>query len=223
MTFRHEPLPRDRLPRETIDGRRHYITPSGLKLPSVTTLLGEHYKSKKTGLIKWRKAVGNAKADGISQKALTRGTSLHETAEKYLLNEDYTTGSMPDTLADFERAKEVLDTNVSVVLGVEQPLWSDHYMTAGTADLIAVWGNEPTVIDFKTSKKQKPEDWIEDYFVQASVYALMTTEKHGIDIGQIVVMILVEHEYPQVFIKRVSDYKKLVDEIFIANRKKEAA
>jgi len=220
--FRHELLTPHKLPRQVVDGRRYYVTPSGLHLPSVTTVLGEYYKPRKPGLDAWRKKVGEKKANEVSAKARHRGTSLHSIAEKYLNNDEgFGKGVMPDALADFQRAKEVLDENVSVVMGVEFPLFSEKYRTAGTADLLCVWGNRPTVADFKTSRKPKAEAWIEDYFIQTAVYALMAKELYGVDMDQVAVILLVEHSYPDIFVKDVSDYVDKVEEIFIRNRGKE--
>jgi genome maintenance exonuclease 1 len=42
---------------------------------------------------------------------------------------------------------------------------------AGTADCIGIFNNQPTIIDFKTAKKIKRKDWIEDYFLQGAAYA----------------------------------------------------
>ena len=56
------------------DGKRYYVTPSGNKLPSVTTVIGAQ---KKEEILKWRKKVGEEAANKISRQASSRGTNLH--------------------------------------------------------------------------------------------------------------------------------------------------
>lgn len=216
--FVHELLPKVKLPRETIDGVRYYSTPDGLKVPSVTTVLKKYYDKGKE-LQKWRARVGVQKANAITQQAANRGKSVHKICEDYLDNNpEATKKAMPDSIADFERMKTLLDKNVSKVFGIELPLYSKKLMTAGTTDLACIWDNEATVIDYKTSCKPKKKEWIENYFVQSSAYALMLKEQYGIDVPKIGVILLVEHTYPEVFIENVSDYENRVNEIFITSR-----
>ena len=75
-------------------GERFYITPNGVKLPSVTTVLG-HFKKK--SLIEWRNRIGNEEADKVMYRASNRGTRFHNMMEGYLRNEDdFLNGVMPD-------------------------------------------------------------------------------------------------------------------------------
>ena len=73
-SFKHNPV--DDLPqliRENIDGKRYYISPTGEKYPSITTVLS---KNNNEGIIAWRKKVGEAKANAIASAAATRGTAV---------------------------------------------------------------------------------------------------------------------------------------------------
>ena len=88
---------------------------------------------------------------------------------------------------------------------------------AGTADCIADWNGIPSIIDFKTSRKEKKEEWIENYFLQATTYALMFEERIGICIPQIVILIAVDDQEPQVFIKHKLGYIDKVKAIFHQN------
>lgn len=214
--FRHELLEPKKLPRETIEGRRYYVTPSGMHLPSVTTVLKDYYKKDFTA---WRKRIGEVEANAITHQAAARGTSLHSLCEKYMRNDaDYLKNVRPAAYADFLSVQSLLDMNVSVVMGVEFPLFSERLRTAGTADLICTWGNQPSVVDFKTSKRPKKEEWIEDYFVQAAVYGQMVKETYGIDTTQIIILLLIENDIPVIFQKDIEIYKEKVDEIFISSR-----
>ena len=79
---------------------------------------------------------------------------------------------------------------------------------AGRVDCIAEYDNKLSIIDFKTSSKQKKEANIKNYFMQCSAYAVMYEERTGIPVTQLVIMIAVDSDHPQVFIKKRDDYIK---------------
>jgi genome maintenance exonuclease 1 len=64
---------------------------------------------------------------------------------------------------------------------------------AGTVDCIAEYNGELAIIDFKTSKKPKPKEWIEHYFVQAVAYACMLYEMTGIVTKKLVILMACEN------------------------------
>src|SRR6185312_2084788 len=130
--FRTELLEVNPIKRVVIDGVRYYETPTGEKYPSVTTVLKGHYQKKKTGIIKWRNRVGAKEANRITTQAASRGTGLHKICERYIGNEeDYDRKAMPTTLNDFQNIQPILDKYISVVLGIEFPLFSHKLQTAG--------------------------------------------------------------------------------------------
>ena len=55
------------------DGKRMYTTPSGKKLPSVTTVMGA---MKKQAIMEWRNAVGEEEANRVSKYASGRGNQI---------------------------------------------------------------------------------------------------------------------------------------------------
>lgn len=198
---------------QNIDGKRHYVLPNGEKFKSVTTVLSE--KLDKTALLEWRKRVGEEEANRISVQAARRGTSIHKIAERYVLNEDnYYGKEMPVNIDLFKTIKEIIDSKVDNVLGVELPLFSRALKAAGRADLIAHYNGIPSVIDFKTSKKLKKEEWIESYFLQSTVYSMMFQTLYKIEIPQIAIIIAVDDEKPQTFVKDRGLYVNRVLEIF---------
>ena len=212
--FEHEFYTPFRLERIVIDGVRHYATPDGKKYKSVTTILGE--KTDKTALHEWRKKVGDAEANRISTQAANRGTAIHDIAEHYLLNNpNFPKGSMPANIDTFRKLRPLIDEHIGKIYGLEYYLYSHTLKTAGATDCIAEFDGVNSIIDFKTSKKLKKEEWIESYFLQATCYAMMVEERLPLVIPQIVILIAVDHEEPQVFVKPKSDYIKKVEEIFI--------
>ena len=158
-------------------GERFYISPSGKKLPSVTTVLG-HFKKK--AMIEWRNRVGHEEADKVSTRASLRGTKFHNMMEGYLRGEEgFFDGVMPDMKQSFNDMKETLDL-VDNIHYIESPLYSEKLGVAGRTDVIAEFGKTLSIIDFKTSRKEKKEEWIENYFEQGTAYALMYEELVGV-------------------------------------------
>lgn len=199
---------------ESINGKRYYVLPDGRKFPSVTTVIGE--RLDKTGLQKWRDQVGDQVADQIKIQAANRGTDVHNIAEQYCLNNiKYTEGSMPFAINSFNKIKQILDENVNHILGLEIPLYSEQLNAAGRCDLIAGYNNIPSIIDFKTSKKNKKEEWIEGYFIQVTAYAMMFESMYGYKINKGVIIIAVDNSSTaQVFEFDIDSWKDRTTELF---------
>jgi genome maintenance exonuclease 1 len=201
---------------ENINGQRHYVLPDGVtKLKSVTTIIGE--RTDKTALLEWKKRVGEAEAQKITTQAARRGTAIHSIAERYVLNEEnyYGEKEMPANIDSFKPIKQILDDHIDNVLGIEIPLYSKSLGCAGRTDLIAEYDGTLSVIDFKTSRKLKKAEWIENYFIQATCYAMMFEWIYRIAVPQIVIIITVDDEKtPQVFKLERSQYVNRVLELF---------
>ena len=211
--FNHELVNEIDITTESIEGKRYYVLPDGRKFRSVTTVLSDALD--KTALYEWRKRVGDSEANKISTQAARRGTAVHSIAERYVLNEDnYIKDAMPSSVDSFNSLKSILDSSVGTVYGVESPLYSVALNTAGRCDLIAEFNDTPSIIDFKTSRKLKKEEWIESYFLQTTVYSMMFEWMYKISIPQIAIMIAVDHEEPQLFVKDRKQYIDRVLEIF---------
>ena len=149
---------------------------------------------------------GNDVANQIMRTAAKRGTAVHELAENYLNNEELSNQDVLP-LAMFTILKPELD-NINNIVLQEGALYSDKWGVAGRVDCIAEYDGKLSIIDFKTSSKLKEESWIKGYFMQCSAYAVMYEERTGIPVSQIVIMIAVDSEHPQVFIKKRNDYIK---------------
>jgi genome maintenance exonuclease 1 len=200
---------------QTINGQRYYVLPDGItKLKSVTTILSE--KLDKTALLEWRKRVGEEEANRISAQSTRRGNSIHKIAERYVLNEENIyQNEMPVNVESFQPIKSALDDHVDNILGVELPLCSKALGCAGRTDLVAEYDGKVSIIDFKTSKKLKKEEWIESYFLQSTVYSMMFERIYSISVPQIVIILTVDNEKtPQTFVMERSRYVNKVIELF---------
>jgi genome maintenance exonuclease 1 len=212
-TFKYNLVPEVEIETTNIDGIRYYVLPSGEKFRSVTTVISE--AMDKTALLEWRAKVGEEEAKKISTQAARRGTAVHSLAERYVLNEeDYLRDAMPSGIDAFKSLQTLIDKHVDNIYGVELPLYSVVLKTAGRCDLIAEFDGVPSIIDFKTSRKLKKEEWIESYFLQTTCYSMMFERMYKINIPQIAIMIAVDHEEPQLFVKDRGEYVNRVLEIF---------
>ena len=200
MTFIHNnPYKIDKLKRVTENGKRYYLTPTGEKYPSVTTVSSIFAKK---GIIEWRKRVGEEQATKITTQASVRGTAVHKICEDYINNEDnYLEKHMPANIQAFNDIKGIIDESINNVVMQECPLYSDYLAVAGTVDCIAEWNGKLSIIDFKTSRKPKKKEWIENYFMQTAAYAVMFEERTGKPINQLVILVTVDNEDPHVFIE----------------------
>jgi hypothetical protein len=180
------------------NGKRYYVTPSGNRYPSVTTVIGSNSK-KQAGLAKWRARVGKEKAQAVSTRASGRGTRVHKLYEDYLNNELDVTKykDMPLPWVMFNSSRHILDRINNIYLQ-EAALYSDYLEIAGRVDCIAEFDGELSIIDFKTSAKEKQEEYLYDYYVQECAYACMLQERYELSVKKLVTIVSCENGDVQV-------------------------
>ena len=195
MTFTHcddyKDLFQD-LDRVNIDESRYYKVDDDVAYPSVTSVISFINRAK---FADWRARVGNEEANRVSKHATGRGTKCHKLWEVYLQNGDYKSlpeWDVPLVQLMFQASKFYLDTRLDNIYHQETPMSSDRLCLAGTVDLICEVDGELSIDDFKTSSKEKPEEWLEDYFVQLSAYWAMFSERTGVVPRKLVVFLVAE-------------------------------
>ena len=184
---------------ETINKKRHYVV-GDKKYPSVTTVTGS-LPSKVKGLNDWRKKVGVKEANKISTKASAKGTAVHKLVEEYLNNSFEGKFLNPLAAESFRSIQPALDRYIDNIHSQEVPLWSDHLKLAGRVDCVAEFDGRLSIIDFKTSRKEKKKEWIPDYFMQSCAYSIMWEERTDLPITQLVVIIAPTDKKPQIFVE----------------------
>ena len=189
--FNYQPIDRT-----TVDGKRHYCTPDGKKVPSVTTILDRTKPQEaRDALANWRKNVGEQRAQQITTEAANRGTRMHAYLETYvMMDEMKPLPSNPFAHPSWFMAAEIILQglrNVDEVWGSEVPVYYSG-LYAGTTDCVGVWKNKPAIIDFKQSNKVKKAEYISDYFIQLAAYAQAHNVTHGTDINTGVIMMAVQ-------------------------------
>ena len=166
---------------------RLYLTPDGEALPSVTTILGK--TKDKTFLKKWRQKVGEKKAEQIIRDSAQIGTALHLYIERFVNGDKYK--DLTEIGAQAEKmAQKIIDeafADITEIWGSEVHLYYPGRY-AGTTDMIGVYKGRPTIIDFKQTNRPKKREWVQDYLMQLSAYAVAHNKLFNTEIDQGVVL-----------------------------------
>ena len=223
MSFNHVSIEIPELKTKTINKKRFYVTPKGY-YPSITTVLSNR---KKEGLWEWRKRVGADVANYVARTAAARGTKVHHMCEDYLNNVHV---DWPEKWKEHERQflahclfnqlKEKALCNINNIYAQEAGLYSDKYQVAGRVDCIADYKDRLSIIDFKTSTKERTDDWNENYYIQGAAYAEMFGERTGLIVDQVVILVVTEDGTVQEFVKSKHDYLGFLSEA-VQNWRKE--
>tara|TARA_B000000609_G_scaffold157964_1_gene153895 strand:+ start:345 stop:1049 length:705 start_codon:yes stop_codon:yes gene_type:complete len=172
----------DELSKASRNGKRHYETPDGRTVPSVTTVLSA--TKDMTALNAWRKRVGEQEAKRIATESANIGTVMHRSLEKHVKGEARKPGSNLIQQKAHTMANVIIDNGLKDITEVWGSEVSLHYpeLYAGTTDLVAVYKGEPAICDFKQSRKLKKKEWIEDYFLQLVAYSEAHNKLYETDI-----------------------------------------
>ena len=188
--------------RSIIQGSRHYAV-NEENLPSVTTILkATESEEKKAKLAAWKERVGHKQAEIISREATSRGSSMHNYLEKFLLGK-----LNMDLLGDNTREKMMADqiienglrNKLNEIWGCEATLYYPGKY-AGSADCVGIYENKQTIIDFKNSTKPKKDEWIDDYYLQCAAYSLAHNKVYESNITQAVILLCTKDNIFQRFI-----------------------
>ena len=199
----HPDIPEIR--RVTVDGKRHYETPTGV-YTSITTLL--HGLPSSPGLAEWKERVGEDVANYVMNAGGRRGTKLHRAVESYLSNnltqnlkQEY--GVVAAGL--FELMQPELQY-IDNIRALEKSIYSTALEVAGTTDCVAEFDGMLSIIDFKSSTWMKDEESVRGYLIQATFYAIAWEELTGEKIEQIVIIMATEDGKVGVFKSKPSKH-----------------
>ena len=191
---------------------RQYVGEDEKPVPSVTTILGD--TGDKTALIAWRKRVGEAEATRISNESAGLGTKVHNALEKFILQEDYEIkGNNHISVMAKNMVNEMIEkglVKVNELYGVEVGLIAEG-LYAGTADGIGMYEGDEAIIDFKTAKKMKKREWIDDYFMQGCAYALAHNEMFDTDIKKVAILMVDRESNFKDFVIEGEEFEKYCD------------
>jgi hypothetical protein len=176
------------LSRASVNGKRKYQTPDGGKVASVTTILdATKSEESKAGLAQWRARVGDSAAKQITTEAANRGTRMHKYLEDYVETGEWPVpGSNPYAKQSHRMAEIVRDNalvHMDEMWGSEVNLYVPN-LYAGTTDLVGLYKGNASICDFKQTNKPKKREWVDDYFLQMTAYAIGHNEIYGTNIRE---------------------------------------
>ena len=186
---------------DAVTGIRHYDF-AGVRLPSVTTILAK--TKDQTYLTNWKNKVGHEEAERIKNLSSKRGTAMHKFLEKHIQRTGY-----EDLTEIGQQAKPMAQKIIETGLTPIQEYYGSEIMVhypglyAGSTDLVCMHNDLETIVDFKQSNRPKKQEWINDYFLQISAYAMAHDAYYGSTIRQGVIMICTPDLYYQEF--RITD------------------
>lgn len=207
--------PYNTLNKETVNGSRHYVTPDGHRVPSVTTILdATKPEEAKQALREWRKRVGPAKAQQITTEAAGRGTRMHKWLENYIKTGNTgEPGTNPYSQQSFEMAQQIVENglkNCTEYWGTEVSLYYPE-IYAGTTDLVGIHAGSEAIMDHKQSNKVKKREWIDDYFIQLAAYSNAHNKVWGTNIRKgVIFMCTADKQYLE-FIIEGKEFDKYSD------------
>ena len=213
---------------EKIEGKPHYVFDKE-KLPSVTTILDATQSAeKREALANWRASKGEAEATRIVDESGARGTAMHKILEMYILEQGYLDETNVGKQAH-NMAMQVINSglsNVTEYYGTECTLYYPG-LYAGQTDLVGIHKGSDAIIDFKQTNKPKNREWIDDYFLQLSAYAMAHNILFNTQIAKGVIMMCSKDNYYQEFVVEGSEFQKYkhnflrrVDEYYKTRSKK---
>ena len=194
--------------RSVINGSRHYTLNNQILVSVSAVLKMTKSESEKASLKAWQDRIGFKESLRIKNEAAQRGTEMHSLIENFLLGrsnlnlfEQEKEKSHPQKMADLI-ISEGLKNKLSEINGVECVL---HYPRpkgfAGTSDLIGIWDNIPSVIDFKQKNSIMKESYgsLHTFFMQLGGYSLAHNTVYGSSITQGVILLATKDLVFQVF------------------------
>ena len=199
------------LKRQESEEGRFYLDSKNNPVPSVTTVLNKT-SNKKDSIQQWRNRVGDEEANRIIKQSTDIGTMVHEALELYLNDQEWRnfTDNQDGVLAERMTKKFIKSglNSITEVWGLEVGLILDG-LYAGTADCVGKINGVPSLIDFKTARKMKKREWIEDYFLQCCAYANAHNVMFNTDIKQIVILMIDRKLIFQEFIVKPTEFNIL--------------
>jgi len=206
LQYNHIPCSFEPAVRDDSGKYRVYKTPQGKQYSSVTAMVSKTKPEKdKAGITRWQNT--EPAHAYITQEAIEIGTQTHQLIEDYLNNEPSVLSCDLLSYAHFERLKPFLH-KITEINGIEVQLYSDILKLAGTADCVGMYNGNLSIIDYKTKRSNQRVEYIHDYFIQGTTYAIMWEELTGVAISQIVILVSSRKGQLKEFIVNPNNYKK---------------
>ncbi|MEO0455446.1 MAG: hypothetical protein AAF152_02525 [Cyanobacteria bacterium P01_A01_bin.114] len=163
----HIPLPHYKAKQVSVN-RKRYFEIEGNCYPGVTTILSatKPWEAKER-LFRWRDRIGTEEANRITTTASRAGTKIHKVIKSYLRGDPW---ELPEGTERFWQSILPILNRIEETLLVEGAVWHPLKF-AGYPDALIVYDGQLILCDWKTARRPKQPDWIEDYFLQVAAYS----------------------------------------------------
>lgn len=181
-------------------------TIDGVRLPSVTTIIGQTLSNP--GIAAWKARVGEEEARRVSKEATDWGTGIHALVEQVgRRNVAALNAEEAALIAPYTRW---VDEHVSLFLGVEKMLVSRRHGYAGTTDAIAIVNGDryPAIVDFKTSKTALGAA---EWRLQTAAYCIAAEEHLGLICRRRIIVRLSRQEPDKLYLHELPEDKLETD------------
>jgi hypothetical protein len=134
-----------------IEGERFYAVPGLGALPSVSTVL-RATAGKQWALEAWRRHLGDAAADLITEIACRRGRALHRKVDRFIVGGLEPEGAAADVWwRSVEPTVRHIASIADAVVLSESVVWNELDGYAGTPDLVVRILGDLHLLDYKTA------------------------------------------------------------------------
>lgn len=186
---------------------RYYLTPEGNKYPSATNVVG---LLNQKHIDEWIARVGEEEAEKIRTEAGEHGTRWHELMEKTMFEGSQTLPWTHEFGRVYPKIVGGVLPHIDNIRAIECQMYSDRLRMAGTVDLIADYDGVLSIIDWKTTKREKEQTSIHSYWCQTASYAVMAWERFNLCPKQLV---LVFNEYDNDFCVYRADVRRWIPRV----------
>lgn len=153
--------------------------------------------SDKSFLDKWRNRVGIDEANRITQESIDIGKSFDELMFKHLQGIDVSNLIDEPGYHLYKQSLKYLKHIDPIALQLH--IHSNKLKMHGYIDCLCYYKGVLSILDFKNSKKEKPQEFLDNYYKQCTFYAMMMYDMYKIEVKQIVLFIGIRHGmYPQI-------------------------
>lgn len=175
------------------------------RYPGVTKVLSA--TKDMSGLDAWRDRVGHAEADRIVQESKMIGSSLDK-----MFNDALTSDMFEESLYKDEPGYRLFKQLKPYIArlepaAVQMRVWSDHMKMMGYLDCVGLYDGVLTLVDCKNSKREKEEQYLEDYYLQCTAYSMMLYEMLDMRIKQMALFIARrDSPFPQIVVRDIKPW-----------------
>ena len=125
------------------------------------------------------------------------GNLMHKYLEYYVINKEINNKSSENSKIALKLSEVIIDNifpKIDSFISTEATVHNNHEY-AGTLDLLALVDNKLTIIDYKSTYRQKSTMQIDEHFQQLAAYTLAHDNMHNTKIEQAMIFVVYKETY----------------------------